>query len=146
MMDDLTQYLTTELRALLEVVQRSDVTVLEVQEGDLVLRLHRMPLAESETGEGGSVDLPEIFVSGPSQVEIAAPLVGTFYEASQPGLPPLVSVGTRVEQSTIVGIIEALAELTPVEAGCTGVVTTVLATDGQPVEYGQVLFEVQLDG
>jgi acetyl-CoA carboxylase biotin carboxyl carrier protein len=69
-------------------------------------------------------------------------LVGTFYRAGKPGVPPLVTEGSQVEDDTVVGIIEALHELTDVEAGCRGIVSKVFATDGQPVEYGQPLFEV----
>jgi acetyl-CoA carboxylase biotin carboxyl carrier protein len=50
-----------------------------------------------------------------------------------------------VEAESVVGIIEALQVLTEVEAGCSGTVVSVLATDGQPVQYGQTLFQVALD-
>ena len=82
----------------------------------------------------------------PATVLVRASIVGTFYRAGKPGMAPLVSDGSHVQDSTVIGIIEALQVLTDVEAGCTGTVTAVLATDGQPVEYNQPLLEIQLDG
>jgi acetyl-CoA carboxylase biotin carboxyl carrier protein len=61
-------------------------------------------------------------------------------------MAPLVTEGSMVEESTVIGIIEALQVLTDVEADCSGVVTAVLATDGQPVEYNQPLLEVRPSG
>jgi acetyl-CoA carboxylase biotin carboxyl carrier protein len=77
---------------------------------------------------------------------VRASIVGTFYRAGKPGMAPLVSEGLHVQDSTVIGIIEALQVLTDVEAGNSGTVTSVLATDGQPVEYNQPLLEIQLDG
>ena len=92
------------------------------------------------------VEVPEQPAS-PQVLEITCPLVGTFYRAPKPGMPPLVTEDSPVEPDTVVGIVEALREqLTEIQAECTGRVVRVLATDGQPVEYGQVLFEVSTDG
>jgi acetyl-CoA carboxylase biotin carboxyl carrier protein len=77
---------------------------------------------------------------------VVAPIVGTFYRADPPDGEPLVAEGSRVEDDTVVAIIDALQVPTPVEAGCAGVVTRVMASDGEAVEYGQPLFEVALDG
>jgi acetyl-CoA carboxylase biotin carboxyl carrier protein len=84
--------------------------------------------------------------AGPVAVQIVAPMVGTFYRAAEPDSPPLAEEGTEVAETTIVGIIESLQVLNPVQAGHTGRVTRVLATDGQPVEYGQPIFEVTPSG
>lgn len=136
-------YLSEHLPALLQLLQGSDVRELELQEGDVQVRLHRARMSGSEMIEEALPELEEM--PGPVTSEIWAPIVGTFYRAGQPGMPPLVSEGSRVEPATVVGIIETLHELTNVEAGSRGTVTRVLATDGQPVEYGQALFEVTGD-
>jgi acetyl-CoA carboxylase biotin carboxyl carrier protein len=81
---------------------------------------------------------------GPASVEILSPLVGTFYRAGQPGIPPLVAEGSHVEPDTVVGFVDVLGEPTEIEAGYAGAVTREYATDGQTVEYGQALFEVAL--
>jgi len=139
---DARDYLTEQLPGLLQILQNSDVCELEVQEGDVQIRLHRAHAFDIEAVVENGVELELVLPTGPVPLPIRSPLVGTFYRAGQPGTPPLVAEGSHVEPGTVVGIIEALHVLTDVEAGRAGVVTKVLATDGQPVEYGQVLFEV----
>jgi acetyl-CoA carboxylase biotin carboxyl carrier protein len=144
-MDNLTSYLRDDLPGLLDVLRGTDVVDLELEAGSARVRVHRAgtdnPGAQVET----MVEIEDILPAGPSTGVITATLVGTFYRAGKPGMPPLVAEGSRVEDETVVGIIEALHVLTEIEAGCRGTVTTVLATDGEPVEYGHALFEVELD-
>lgn len=131
------------LPSLLDVLQASDVREIELRDGDLELRLHR---AAPPDGEEWIFQAPEeaaLPAQPVANLTITSGLVGTFYRAGHPGSAPLVSEGSSVEEDTIVGIIEALSVLTEVEAGCTGIVTRVFATDGSPVEYGQPLFEVE---
>jgi biotin carboxyl carrier protein len=133
-------YVMHQLFDMLEALRGSDVLELDLQEGEVRLRLHRRPaprdgMVEHPSIEGESPREPEV-------VEITAPLVGTFYRAAHPGEPPLAAEGSKVQAESVVGIIEALQVLTEVEAGCSGTVVGVLATDGQPVQYGQTLFQV----
>lgn len=145
-MDELDGFLLDGLPDLLRVLRSSDVCELEVQGGDLRVRLHRSAVqrVEGPAEEAQEAEAPPPLE--PRVVEITAPLVGTFYRAHEPGMPPLVESGSHVADDTLVGIVEALQVLTEVPAGCRGTVTNVLATDGQPVGYGQALFEVTLDG
>jgi acetyl-CoA carboxylase biotin carboxyl carrier protein len=141
--DAVDRSLIEDLPALLRVLQNSDVSELEVQEGDVHIRLHRARRSVAAP----EVDRPDVLPTiEPLVQKITAPLVGTFYRAEKPGAPPFVSEGSHVEDDTVVGIIEALQVLTEVEAGCSGLVRTVLSSDGQSVQYGQVLFEVVPDG
>lgn len=135
-------YVARDLPGILDALRGSDVLELELQEGDVRLRLRRRPLPCSLELAEPSVEVEGELFPGPSVVEITAPLVGTFYRAAHPGESPLASEGSRVEEESVVGIIEALQVLTEVEAGCAGTVVSVLATDGQPVQYGQTLFQV----
>jgi acetyl-CoA carboxylase biotin carboxyl carrier protein len=141
-MTDVDTYLRQDLPRLLEVVQASDVLELELQIDNLNLRLHRSGLVNAERVAEDVAEPDALAPLPPRGIEITSPLVGTFYRAEEPGMPPLVSEGAYVEDQTVVGIVEALQVLTHVQAGCRGTVTKVLATDGQPVGYGQVLFEV----
>lgn len=146
-MSDGLGYLEDGLPGLLDLLRGSDVRELEVCDGSLQLRLHRAGVVEDGTLD--VVETLEILDSEeaePIVTSVAASLVGTFYRAEQPGSAPFVSEGSHVQTDTVVGIIEALSVLTEIEAGCDGVVTRVLATDGQPVEYGQPLFEVSPHG
>jgi biotin carboxyl carrier protein len=143
-MDETLDEVTERLSGLLDVLQGTDVQELEVTEGDVRVKLHRNVVQRAEQEVDPVVDVE--LASEPPVVPVTAPLVGTFYRAGKPGMAPLVSEGSVVEDDTVVGIIEALQVLTEVEAGCSGQVVTVLATDGQPVEYGQRLFEVRTRG
>ena len=139
-------FLSEELPKLFKILQGTDVRELEIEEGDIRVRLHRrefsadaVPSRVSDFGEDVSSDAP-------TSVMVRASVVGTFYRAGKPGMAPLVSEGSRVDESTVIGIIEALHVLTDVEARHAGVVTAVLATDGQPVEYNQPLLEIRPHG
>ncbi len=85
-------------------------------------------------------------VADPSLHEVAAPLLGTFYRSPKPGAPPFVEVGTRVEEETIVAIIEVMKLMNTVRAGARGTVTEILVVDGALAEYGQPLLRVRKAG
>jgi acetyl-CoA carboxylase biotin carboxyl carrier protein len=74
--------------------------------------------------------------------EIRSPMVGTFYKAPEPGADAYVKVGNRVSPGQTVCIIEAMKIMNEIEAEIAGTVREVLVEDGQPVEFGQVLFRV----
>jgi acetyl-CoA carboxylase biotin carboxyl carrier protein len=74
--------------------------------------------------------------------EIRSPMVGTFYKAPEPGAEAYVRVGNRVTPGQTVCIIEAMKIMNEIEAEIAGTVREVLVEDGQPVEFGQVLFRV----
>ena len=78
--------------------------------------------------------------------EIRSPMVGTFYMAPEPGAQPYIKVGNRVTAGQTVCIIEAMKIMNEIEAEITGVVREVNVEDGQPVEFGQVLFRVDPNG
>jgi acetyl-CoA carboxylase biotin carboxyl carrier protein len=75
-------------------------------------------------------------------IEVKSPMVGTFYGAPEPGAKPYVAVGTRVSKGQTLCIIEAMKIMNEIESEVAGVVTEVLASDAQPVEYGQALFRI----
>ena len=78
-------------------------------------------------------------------VEITSPLLGVFYRAPKPGEPPFVEVGARVEEDTIVGIIEVMKLMNSSRAGVRGEVVEILAVNGEMVEHGEVLMLVRPD-
>jgi acetyl-CoA carboxylase biotin carboxyl carrier protein len=81
-----------------------------------------------------------------SGLEVKSPMVGTFYAAAEPGARAFASVGQRIAKGQVVCIIEAMKIMNEIESEYDGVVTEVLAENGQPVEYGQVLFRVDPNG
>lgn len=74
---------------------------------------------------------------------VRAPIVGTFYRAPSPGAPPFVEAGSAVEPASQVGIIEVMKLMNAIEAGVRGVVTEVLAANGEAVEHGQPLMLIE---
>lgn len=76
-------------------------------------------------------------------VEIVSPMVGTLYRAASPESDPYVQVGSKVEQDTVVCIVEAMKLFNEIEAEVSGEIVEILVEDGQLVEYGQPLFRVK---
>jgi acetyl-CoA carboxylase biotin carboxyl carrier protein len=84
--------------------------------------------------------------AAPHLKEIRSPMVGTFYRAPEPGAEPYIKVGNRVTPGQTVCIIEAMKIMNEIEAEIAGVVREISVEDGQPVEFGQVLFRVDPNG
>jgi acetyl-CoA carboxylase biotin carboxyl carrier protein len=100
------------------------------------------PSGEPESRESGSrTPSPTLHLK-----EIRSPMVGTFYKAPEPGAEPYIKVGNRVSPGQTVCIIEAMKIMNEIEAEIAGVVREILVEDGQPVEFGQVLFRVDPNG
>ena len=76
-------------------------------------------------------------------VTVESPLVGTFYAAPSPDAAPFVQVGDRVTPDTVICIIEAMKVMNEIKAEKSGVVKEIVAQNGQPVEYGQVLIVLE---
>jgi acetyl-CoA carboxylase biotin carboxyl carrier protein len=73
---------------------------------------------------------------------ITAPLVGTLYHASSPEDPPFVKVGDRVDENTIVCIVEAMKVMNEVKAGMSGTIAEILIDNAHPVEFGTKLYRI----
>jgi acetyl-CoA carboxylase biotin carboxyl carrier protein len=72
-------------------------------------------------------------------IGIKSPMVGSFYRSPEPGAPPFVEVGSKVNPDSIVCIIEVMKLMNSLPAGIDGTIAEILVSDGDPVEYGQVL-------
>lgn len=79
-------------------------------------------------------------------LEVKSPMVGTYYSAPEPGAPPYVSVGQRIQKGQVLCIIEAMKIMNEIESEFAGTVVEVLCEDAHPVEYGQVLFRIDPNG
>ena len=75
--------------------------------------------------------------------EITSPMVGTFYASATPEASPFVSVGQEVTEDTVVCIMEAMKVMNEIKAEVRGVIAEVVAENGKPVQFGQVLFKVR---
>ena len=81
--------------------------------------------------------------SNAPKITIDSPIVGTFYRAPAPDAPEFVKIGDHVDANTVVGIIEAMKVMNEIKAEKSGVVKEIVAQNGQPVEYGQVLIVLE---
>ncbi len=95
---------------------------------------------------GGAAAQPDAAAGGATaagQHEINSPMVGTFYQAASPDSPPFIKVGQEVDEDTVVCIIEAMKVMNEIKAETRGVITEIVAENGKPVQFGQVLFRVK---
>ena len=99
--------------------------------------------AAAPAGEPGHREpSPRAAPAAPHLKEIRSPMVGTFYKGPEPGAEPYIKVGNRVSPGQTVCIIEAMKIMNEIEAEIAGAVREISVEDGQPVEFGQVLFRV----
>ena len=140
-----------DVREILDLIDNSAFDYFEIEYRGLRLTVSKTPVAaapvptpapasRTEPAPRKTRDIPEGLAA------IPAPMVGTFYPAPQPGAPPFVSPGDRVEPDTTVGLIEVMKVFTAVTAGVAGTVEEALAGEAQGVEYGEPLFLVRPDG
>jgi acetyl-CoA carboxylase biotin carboxyl carrier protein len=90
--------------------------------------------------QGGEAEVQE--APEGNYVEITSPMVGTFYRAPAPEAPPYVTVGGRIEEGTVLCIIEAMKLMNELEADVSGTIVKIMVENAEPVEFGQVLFLV----
>lgn len=74
--------------------------------------------------------------------DVKAPLVGTFYAAPSPDAAPYVSVGQKVQKGDVLCIVEAMKNMNEIECPCDGTVVDILASNGELVEFNQVLIQI----
>lgn len=134
------------LRGVLQQMAKTDVTELEVRQGDLRLKLRRASHPTARAAHlPARTSAPE--PSSPSTDDlhrVTAPLTGVFFSASSPTSQPYVSVGDWVEQDTVVGLIETMKVFNEVVADCGGRVAAILVQQGQLVHSGEPLLMVDL--
>lgn len=161
-----------ELRELLTVINQTDIAEFTLKSGDFELVLRKGhsasdPAPSVETGSNAGVaapvaappalpsasapavvtsSAPTIPVTPPRMadrlVDIISPMVGTFYRSPAPDEAPFVETGERVRLGQTVCIIEAMKLMNEIEAEVAGEIVEILVSNGQPVEYGQVLMRV----
>ncbi len=102
-----------------------------------------VPAAAPGASSGGEAPPP---ARASNLLEVKSPMVGTYYQAPEPGAPPYVSVGQRIQKGQVLCIIEAMKIMNEIESEFAGTVVEVLSEDAHPVEYGQVLFRIDPNG
>jgi len=98
------------------------------------------PVAAAPATAGGP---PAAAARRANEHVVAAPMVGTFYASASPGAKPFVEIGTEVKEGQVLCIIEAMKMMNQIESDKSGKITAIMATNGDPVEFGQPLFVIE---
>ena len=143
---------------LIELLDESGIAEIEITEGEESVRISRYASnaapaaapavspapapAAAPAPASPAAEAPAAEAKEEDGYEVTAPMVGTFYAASSPGAAPYVQVGDRVNEGDTLCIIEAMKMMNQIEADVAGVVKSIRLQNGEPVEYGQVLFVI----
>ena len=101
------------------------------------------PAAAPAAGPGSGAGEP------PAEVDLAiikSPIVGTFYRSPEPGAPSFVEIGDRVRKGQVLCIIEAMKLMNEIESDTDGEITAAYVENGKPVQFGERLFAVRVNG
>jgi acetyl-CoA carboxylase biotin carboxyl carrier protein len=146
-----------KVKKLIELLDESGIAEIEITEGEESVRISRYaagapvaaapvaaapvaPPVAAPVAAPAAAPVPE--VSEEDGFEVTAPMVGTFYGASSPGAAPYIQVGDRVNEGDTLCIIEAMKMMNQIEADVSGIVKSIRIQNGEPVEFGQVLFVI----
>lgn len=143
-----------KIKELIDLMKENDLVELEIVDDDSKVHLKRpgaeMPVLHATPVQPVAATPAPSIVSAPSApledaslLKITSPIVGTFYQAPSPDSEPYVKVGGKVNQDTVVCIIEAMKVMNEIKAEVSGTIVECCCKDGQAVEYGQVLFKVR---
>jgi acetyl-CoA carboxylase biotin carboxyl carrier protein len=148
-----------KLKTLIDLVAESDISELEVTEGEGKVRIVKSQPAQytlasphmmAPAGYAPAAPAAPVPANTPAAVpevetghKVTSPMVGSFYRAASPGGPNFVEVGSTVKEGQTLCIIEAMKLLNEIESDKAGVVKSILIDNGQPVEFGQALFIIE---
>ena len=147
-----------KLKTLIDLVQNSGISELEISEGEEKIRIAKNlgAPAQATTYMVGAPAAPVMHAAPaapaaatpaapaaaaePEGHAVKSPMVGTFYRSGSPGAPAFAEVGQSVKAGDTLCIIEAMKLMNEIEADASGVIKAILVENGQPVEYGQPMF------
>jgi acetyl-CoA carboxylase biotin carboxyl carrier protein len=146
-----------KIKKLIELLEESGIAEIEIKEGEEAVRISRMPAAGaaaqppqaqvSTAAVAASVAAPAAEGGAPkpkpNEHVITAPMVGTFYASPSPAAKAFVELGDEIKVGQVLCIIEAMKMMNQIEADRAGRITSIMARNGDPVEFGQPLFVVE---
>ena len=155
-----------KIKKLIELLEESGIAEIEIKEGEEAVRISRMPAAGSAPVYPQYAHMASLpMAMAPQQIEapakaappiegpaakpkpnehvITAPMVGTFYASPSPGAKAFIEIGDEIKVGQVLCIIEAMKMMNQIEADKAGKVTSIMARNGDPVEFGQPLFVVE---
>jgi acetyl-CoA carboxylase biotin carboxyl carrier protein len=141
-----------KIRELIQLVQDSGIQEIEISQRGETIRISKAAsVAAVAPPAPVMIPVPAADVAAPTAgpgpqaaglAEVTSPIVGTFYGAPSPESAPFVEVGQRISAGDVLCIIEAMKVMNEIESEVSGVVREINIANGQPVEFGQVLFRV----
>ncbi|MEC9484105.1 MAG: acetyl-CoA carboxylase biotin carboxyl carrier protein [Halomonas sp.] len=146
-----------KVKKLIELLEESNISEIEIQEGEESVRISRHPNgmpsqsmpAYHAWGAPSTPQFPQQPAAAPAEPgepqapvqpaghPVTSPMVGTFYRAPAPGAKPFIEVGQSVKKGETVCIVEAMKMMNQIEADQDGVIEAILVEDGEPVEFDQ---------
>jgi acetyl-CoA carboxylase biotin carboxyl carrier protein len=149
-----------DIKAIIDLMKENDLSVFEMEKDGFRLKLQKgageqtvfastplppgtgaMPVGA--TAAAAPQTAAEKLAAATPLKEIVSPMVGTFYLAGAPDAAPFVDIGKSITEETVVCIIEAMKVMNEIKAETSGVIAEVVAENGKPVQFGQVLFRVR---
>lgn len=150
-----------EIQELLKILENTDVSELELQEGESKVRIVRAiagmyqnpalgtPLivshANAPQSQGATKPAAEEAKAADTSkgMVVTSPFVGTFYRSPSPSAAPFVEIGSSISKGQTICIVEAMKLMNEIESDYNGRVTQIYVENGQPVEYGDKLFLIE---
>ena len=149
-----------DIKAIIDLMRKNDLSVFEMEKDGFRLKLQKgigeqqpVPMIPApgapvvQNGPSNAATSPPTAAAPPPQAsrlrDIVSPMVGTFYRAASPDAPAFVDVGKEVTEETVVCIIEAMKVMNEIKAETSGVIAEIVAENGKPVQFGQVLYRVR---
>jgi len=151
--------LLKELEKIIKIVEKSEIAELEWEKNKERIRIRKdfqgapaamtysipapAPAAAPSAPAKAAEAAPAPKAENTRAKEVLSPFVGTYYAAASPTAPKYVEVGARVKKGDVLCIIEAMKIMNEIEAEFPGKIVSILVKDGQPVQYGQPLFQIE---
>ncbi len=150
-----------KVKKLIELLDETGVAEIEIKEGEESVRISRHPSGGSfammpqhmmygpppapaaAPAAPAAQAAPAAPAAAPPDQTVTAPMVGTFYSAPAPGAKAFVDIGSEVKPGDVLCIIEAMKMMNQIESDKAGRIVSVLAKNGDPVEFGQPLFVIE---
>ena len=150
-----------DIKAIIDLMKKNSISEFELERQDFKIRLKRGGGGAPSVGSAPVYDDSPITFAAPgtlpptgavpmaggtvgsAELEIKAPMIGTFYRAPSPEAGNYIEVGSEVNPDTVVCIIEAMKVMNEIKAEVRGVVTQILVENAKPVEFGQSMFKIR---
>ena len=115
-------------------------TKIKVSKNNISVNNQNLPSVKNDASSSETAKISKNIKSG---IEITSPIIGTAYHAPEPGAKKFVEIGKKIKKGDTIMIVEAMKTMNHVPSTSDGVVKEIVASDGQPVEFGQVLIVLE---